>query len=289
MSDDIFGADFLDDIKAMETEDTRSVTARVADDVKDGTEVPVHPAAELFPMMQDTDDDGWEKFVSDVSQHGCLQPIVVDSTGRIVDGRNRYAAIKQILAEGGPLPTFRVELCPVVGDGRIREWVISTNLHRRHLTTSQRAAIAAEMVTATKASGATSRTKHVEHVTVADAAAAMNVSERQVKKASQVKKAAEAAGKPEVVKAVKEGKTTVNAAATALKPPTEKKGKAAPAKKSDPTPVAMASQKALTEEQLAGVRKIIAHASLAQLNMLKGAITGQIRMLEKSTKETTDE
>lgn len=277
MSEDIFGSDFLDEMKSLEQEDKRPLTRRVADAIRAGEELPVHPAAELFPMMNATDTEGWKGLIEDVRVNGCHQPLVIDHTGRLVDGRNRLAAIAGLKAEGVDA-TFDVVLCPRTDEPGIRSWVISTNLHRRHLTTSQRAAIAAEMVTATKSSGATARTKQVDHVTVDDAAKAMNVSPRQVKKAAQVNRQAKEAGKPELTKAVKEGKTTVNAAAKELaaKPPAEKpsKGKAAPP--AEPP-------KSLTEAQLASVRKIIAHANLNQLSMLKGAIVAQMRMLEKRT------
>jgi hypothetical protein len=275
MNEDIFGSEFLDEMKALEQEDKRPVTRRVADAIRAGEDVPVHPAAELFPMMNATDTDGWKGLIEDVRVNGCHQPLVVDHEGRLVDGRNRLAAIAELRGEGIDAP-FEVVLCPKSDEAGIRSWVISTNLHRRHLTTSQRAAIAAGMVTATKSSGATARTKQVEHVTVDDAAKAMNVSPRQVKKAAQVHREAEKAGKPELVKAVREGKTTVNAAAKTLaEKPAPSKGK--------PTPPVEETVSALTDAQLASVRKIIAHASLNQLSMLKGAIVAQMRMLEKRT------
>lgn len=274
MSDDIFGTEFLDEMNSLETEDRRTPMQRVADAIHAGDPVDVHPAAELFPMMNATDDEGWQKFVEDVKQHGCRQALIVDHEGRLVDGRNRMAAIAGLRAEGVKV-RFEVEPCPATTETGIREWVISTNLHRRHLSTSQRAAIAAEMVTATKSSGAKSRSAEVDHVTVDTAAKAMNVSPRQVKKAAQVKRQAESVGKPEVAKAIKEGRTTVNAAAKALT-------QEAPPKTGKPTPPpAKEKPVALTDQQLAGVRKVIAHANLTQLNTLKGVIVAQIRMLEK--------
>ena len=54
--------------------------------------------------------------------------------GRILDGRNRYLACQQLEIE----PRF----AEWAGEGDPTVWVLSEDLHRRHLTASQRAAIA---------------------------------------------------------------------------------------------------------------------------------------------------
>lgn len=94
-----------------------------------------HPAADLFPML---DEDATWSLVNDIKLHGLLHPIITWN-GQIVDGRNRdkacdLAGIKPRYKE----MTFGSERDAIA-------YIISTNIHRRHLTTSQRAMIAAEL------------------------------------------------------------------------------------------------------------------------------------------------
>lgn len=94
-----------------------------------------HPAAMVFPLM-----DGIElsSLVEDVRTHGLLDPIVLHE-GMVLDGRNRLRACEM----AGVAPRF-VEW---VSDGvTALEWVVSHNLHRRHLTTAQRAALALDLL-----------------------------------------------------------------------------------------------------------------------------------------------
>ena len=72
----------------------------------------------------------------DIREHGLLEPIVTYE-GKILDGRTRYNACMQAEIE----PKF------VEWDGRgdsPLNFVLSENLHRRHLTPSQKAAITLE-------------------------------------------------------------------------------------------------------------------------------------------------
>jgi hypothetical protein len=97
-----------------------------------------HPTTVLFPML-DADELG--KLAEDIKQNGLLEAIVLYE-GMILDGRNRYEACRSV----GVKPRFTElpELIP--GTASPVQYVVSANLHRRHLTTSQRAAIGAEMI-----------------------------------------------------------------------------------------------------------------------------------------------
>jgi len=96
--------------------------------------VKAHPAAGLFPLMGEAE---LADLASDIDAHGQLEPIVTTG-GQILDGRNRWLACEQISREPA-VQEYRGDLSPVA-------YVLSANLHRRHLTTSQRAMVAAAAV-----------------------------------------------------------------------------------------------------------------------------------------------
>lgn len=99
------------------------------------SEYAFHPASLLFPLMDGLD---LARLVDDVREHGLIEPIVLHE-GQVLDGRNRLRACEA----AGVEPQF------VEWDGRglsATEWVVSVNLHRRHLTTGQRAALALDLL-----------------------------------------------------------------------------------------------------------------------------------------------
>jgi hypothetical protein len=96
--------------------------------------LPIHPYAEIFPPMQFP---AFDALCGDIARHG-LQEEIVLYEGQILEGRNRYLAC---LAKGVP-PRFR----GYAGEcGSPLAFVVARNLHRRHLTESQRALLAARL------------------------------------------------------------------------------------------------------------------------------------------------
>jgi len=91
----------------------------------------IHPAANLFPMMAAGD---LQALTEDIKQFGLREPIVIYKH-QILDGRNRLEACRRASIS----PTF----VDWTGSGSIVDWILSVNLHRRHLTDTQRAVIAA--------------------------------------------------------------------------------------------------------------------------------------------------
>ena len=90
----------------------------------------LHPLCTLFPRVDGAEFDA---LVADVKANGLRQPIVLHD-GMILDGGNRYRAC----VEAGVKPSF------VKFDGdNLVSFVLSANLHRRHLSTGQQAAIVA--------------------------------------------------------------------------------------------------------------------------------------------------
>lgn len=94
-----------------------------------------HPAANIFPLMSDEELAGLQ---ADILRNGLLEPVWLHKDGRILDGRNRYKACVTL----GIKPTFRTW----DGDGSATAFVVSLNLHRRHLSAEQRAAVAVKML-----------------------------------------------------------------------------------------------------------------------------------------------
>lgn len=95
------------------------------------------------------------------------------------------------------------------------QFVVSLNLHRRHLDESQRALVADRLTTLRR--GERADRSIDPSITQAEAAELLNVSIPSVKRARQVN----ANGAPELVAAVESGKVSVSAAAAAAALPTE--------------------------------------------------------------------
>lgn len=93
----------------------------------------IHPVCEIFPMMSEVE---LAELTKDIKDRGLLEPIWLDSAGKIIDGRNRYRACKKASIE----PIYRTWN----GGGELLDFVLSLNLRRRHLNESQRAIAAAK-------------------------------------------------------------------------------------------------------------------------------------------------
>lgn len=92
----------------------------------------IHPIALILPEMGHEE---YQKFKEDILGNGVLEPIILFQ-GKVLDGRHRYKASRELeidiearVWEGGMDPV---------------EYVVSRNIHRRHLTPGQRAMAAAK-------------------------------------------------------------------------------------------------------------------------------------------------
>jgi len=88
----------------------------------------LHPLCTLFPRLSGTEFDA---LVGDIAANGLRDPIVLHH-GLIIDGGNRAAA-----CEAAGVEARYVEFA----GGNIVSFVLSANLHRRHLSPAQSAAI----------------------------------------------------------------------------------------------------------------------------------------------------
>ena len=153
-----------------------------------------HPAANLFPLIEGFD---FDRLVSDISARGQIEPITLMPDGAILDGRNRWRACEAL----GKLPITRV----YEGSDPL-SFVISLNLHRRHLNESQRAMVAAKLATFKHGGDRVSEQGANLHLATNEAGALLNVSERSVKSAKKVR----AEGTPELIAAVEKGSIAVS-------------------------------------------------------------------------------
>jgi hypothetical protein len=129
--------------------------------------LPVHPAADLFPMMTP---DELKKLGEDIKKNGLRNRVVLWAEQRgqkeyLLDGRNRLDAIERAghirLIKDGRLSEFFHRYCHTVY-GPLDEiatkletvidpfsYVISANIHRRHLTPEQKRELVEKLIRAT--------------------------------------------------------------------------------------------------------------------------------------------
>jgi hypothetical protein len=136
-----------------------------------------HPIADLFPLLEGEE---LQALADDIKENG-LQEAILVFEGEIIDGRNRWRACEI----AGVTPATD-EYRGLRADIPAR--IISKNLRRRHLTTDQRAAIAAEIANRTRGGDRKSEQIKASNgalvpVTDAQAAKLMNVGERTVERA----------------------------------------------------------------------------------------------------------
>ncbi|SDP92377.1 N6-adenosine-specific RNA methylase IME4 [Phyllobacterium sp. YR620] len=152
-----------------------------------------HPLAELFPMIGDTD---LQQLADDIAVRGQEEPIVLYE-GRVLDGRNRLRAC--VLAGVEPL-TMEYGGTDPLG------FVLSHNLHRRHLSESQRAIVAANIVDWTNGTNQYAEGS-ANLQTQKKAAERLSISERAIAAAKRVRDR----GVEELSTAIRDGKVSVHA------------------------------------------------------------------------------
>jgi ParB-like chromosome segregation protein Spo0J len=151
-----------------------------------------HPIADLFPLMSG---DELAELARDIKANGLDQAGLLFED-KILDGRNRYLACQQAGVE--------FEAAIYDGDEPVAK-VVTLNLHRRHLSTSQRAAIANDMARLQK--GRQEQIGSTTYLAQPDAAKMLDVSSESVKRVRRVEREA-----PELIEPIRQGKMTVNKA-----------------------------------------------------------------------------
>ncbi len=153
---------------------------------------PPHPLAELFPMLPEAE---IRELGDDICTFGQRTPIVL-LDGMVLDGRNRQAA-----CEFADIEPVYVDYD---GDDPLN-FVLSLNLHRRHLSESQRAMVAAKVVDWER--GLNQHTAGPANLQTREAARRLSISERAVAAAKRIHER----GAAELVDAIKDGRVSVHA------------------------------------------------------------------------------
>lgn len=203
-------------------------------------ELEFHPYANIFPLIEG---EAFDALVADIKSNGIREPIVLFEE-KILDGRNRYRAARQagVIDERGKAidfnhhrPTVRRFMVSGI-EGDPLAWVISANLHRRHLDDGQRTMVAAKLADMGHGGKRVAKAKPEEQaadrpvdpasaepagMTQAQAAQALNVSERNVRRA----KAVIERGAPELVAAVEKGAVAVTLAEEVARLPKDEQTK----------------------------------------------------------------
>ena len=218
----------------------------------------IHPAADIFPTLEGPD---FAAFVEDIQRHGLITPLELWD-GKLIDGRNRLRACKKLGIE----PDL-VEVAHNGEDDPV-DYVLSLNLHRRHLGTSQRAMVAGRVRGHydEQAKGRQGRRRDLRAKVPGsspssqpelrardEAGAALNVSGKTVDAASKVLDK----GSKELVRAVDRGEVAVSAAAKLADKP-----------KSEQTAIVKGGKAAVREAAKAPTRRVEFPASKAFESLL---------------------
>lgn len=161
----------------------------------------IHPIANIFPTMGEAE---FAALKDDISAHGQHEPIRL-ADGAVIDGRHRLRACAELGIDAQARSYAGVD--PV-------GFIVSLNLHRRHLSESQRGMVAARL-----ADLPVGTNQHAQICALSQTAAAelLNVSRRTVQSAAKV----HASGAPELAQAVEQGAVSVSAAAKVATLPIE--------------------------------------------------------------------
>lgn len=158
-----------------------------------------HPLANLFPEMPVGE---FAALKADIAEYGVREAVWM-WRGQLLDGRHRRRACEEL---GIKCPTREWD----GSESEVAAFIVSLNLHRRHLDESQRAMVAARLANMRQGERTDLQpSANLPKVSSANAAEMLNVAERSVTSARKVIDS----GTPELVKAVESGAVPVSVAA----------------------------------------------------------------------------
>ena len=160
-----------------------------------------HPLSAAFPGMSP---EVFKELIDDIDQNGVREKIVVFE-GKILDGWHRYSACQELKVMKPPMLEYD-------GDDPV-SFVLSKNLHRRHLSAGIRAMILAKLTDWQEGSGRISKSldrakESYKIITLNQAAQLAGVSKPTMQKARRATLSID-----EVQQAVSDGKISIDDAA----------------------------------------------------------------------------
>jgi hypothetical protein len=176
-------------------------------------EYKIHPVALKFPPLPSVEFAALKESIRDFGQ---FEPIIIDGEGVILDGRHRY----QVCRELGVSP-ITTNFADFQGNAKVKltaeGFIFDSNMKRRHLTESQRSAIALEFANMRQGERTDLEpSDKCPKVSQEKAGGILKVSAKSVGRAKKVK-----AKNPETFAKVKAGDISLNAAVKIVE--TEKK------------------------------------------------------------------
>ena len=237
----------------------------------------LHPLCTLFPRMTGAEFDSLK---NDISENGLRQPIMLHD-GMILDGGNRY----QACVESGA----QMEFMEYSGEDPV-SFVLSANLHRRHLSAGQQATIVAAATDWSKAHGhggkrtnvASAQEEALPLETVADRAAMSGATTRTQRDADKLVKE-----HPELAKQVTSGEKSLYQAVKETKPQVDNED-------DDSTDLAqlasdLQKENEAYQRQIASIQSDDLAAEVVRLNtqldQLNGRLQGEITTRNEAQKQ----
>ncbi|MBP3954959.1 ParB/RepB/Spo0J family partition protein [Gemmata sp. G18] len=165
-----------------------------------------HPAANLFPWIEDVP---LQELADSIAVNGQEEVILRLPDGRIIDGRNRELACRI----AGVEPRYSTV---DMSEEDVLRLIVAKNIHRRNLSESQRAMIAAELTNLRPGRPKTNGTQ--VPITRSEVAQHFEVSRKSVQRAANVRENA-----PELVEPIREGRLDVTTADRVVKLPAQER------------------------------------------------------------------
>ena len=161
----------------------------------------VHPVADIFPMMSDFE---FENLKESIRNYGQRESITL-WCGQLIDGRNRLKACNEL----GIAP----DICELDEEYDPVQYVIDHNLHRRHLSESQRAMVAGRLAKLSNGQRKINHAVSFDTASLSDAAKKLNVGRATAARAKKVI----AGGSDKLQKAVDDDVISVSLASKLVK------------------------------------------------------------------------
>jgi hypothetical protein len=232
----------------------------------------LHPLCTLFPRLNGAE---FKTLCEDIRANGLRQPIVMHD-GMILDGGNRYRAC----VEAGVKPTFAK-----FGGGNLVDFVLSANLHRRHMTPGQQAAIVASAQDWAKAQQRGGDRKSDQSATLhfdqaKDRAATSGASLRTQKMADKVAKKS-----PALAKKVAHGEMSLPKAHKQISKPSKILPRPEP-KTSEAKPAPLEVARDHAKKQNAAIKEL--RKQVAERDSRIEALSGELREARDNARELAD-